>query len=326
MPEGDTVFRTARRLHQALAGAKLTTVDLRWGDAATVDFTGRISIEVISRGKHLLHRVEGGWTIHSHLRMDGSWRILATGAASRRRTAGHAVRAVVGTAEWTCIGIRLGMLDVLPTAQESHIVGHLGPDILGPDWELATAVSNLRAQGSAPIGAALLDQRNLAGIGTMYAAETLFLQQQHPWTPVSELDESAVTAVVGRARRLLQAGIAHAVQSTTGSRRRGEEVYVHARSGLPCRRCGGGVRVAMIGAPPQDRTMFWCPRCQGGPAPGDDGRAQRPLGTSGGRGAGGYRRRSPDSATGAPFGRSPDQARDGSDVTATAPTPRATLN
>lgn len=279
MPEGDTVFRTARRLHQALAGQALTVCDLRWGDAATLDLTGRDTLAVVARGKHILHRVDGGWTIHSHLRMEGSWRVLAARDATPRRLADPAIRSVVGDLDWTCLGIRLGMLDAVPTAAEDRLVGHLGPDVLGRDWDAAAALANVRADPTRPLGEALLDQRNLAGIGTMYAAESLFLQRLHPWTAVGDLPAETIAALLDRAARLLRANVEHAVQSTTGSRRRGEEKYAHGRSGLPCRRCGDTVRVWPIGAPPRDRTVFYCPGCQGGLAPGDTGRTQAPLGT-----------------------------------------------
>jgi endonuclease-8 len=171
------------------------------------------------------------------------------------------------------------MLDVLPTAREAELVGHLGPDVLGPDWDPAAATANLRAT-PAPIGAALLDQRNLAGIGTLWCAESLFLERLHPWTPANDLGQEAVSRLVDRAHRLLDSARHHAVQSSTGVRRHGEENYVHARSGRPCRRCGQTVRVAPIGPPGQERTMFYCPGCQGGLGPTDDGRTQQPLGST----------------------------------------------
>ena len=280
MPEGDTVFRTARRLDAALAGRRLILCDLRWGDLATLDLTGPDTVAVVSRGKHLLHRLAGGWTIHSHLRMEGSWEVLRRADTTPRRLRDPGIRAVVGTHEWVCLGLRLGMLDAIPTAREDDLVGHLGPDLLGPDWDAARAVAHLAAVPDRPIGDALLDQRNLAGIGTMYDAETLFLERVGPWTPVGDLRAGDLDRLVQRAHRLLSANVDHAVQSTTGSRRRGAATYVHARSGLPCRRCGGTVRVAGIGAAPRERTMFYCPSCQGGLAPGDDGRPQRPLGST----------------------------------------------
>jgi len=272
MPEGDTVWRTAQRLHQVFAGQPLTRSDLRWDQLATLDFTGDTTTEVVSRGKHLLHRLDSGWTIHSHLRMDGQWRIEdATAARPNPNT-----RAWLSTVRWAALGQRLGMLDVVRTGDEAELVGHLGPDLLGPGWDPALAATNL-ARGDT-IGAALLDQSNLAGVGTLYASETLFLEHVNPWLLPGELPADVLGSIVDRAHRLLDHNRQYPVQSTTGSRRRGETAWVHGRSGLPCRRCGGLVRVAMIGPPLRQRTMFYCPGCQGGLAPGDDGRRQRRLG------------------------------------------------
>ena len=284
MPEGDTVWRTARRLDQALAGQPLTTFDLRWPNLATANLRGATTLEVVSRGKHILARFDSGHTLHSHLRMDGQWRVARTGTLSPRTLSDHQIRALVGTTEWTCLGIRLGMLDLVPTSREGDLVGHLGPDLLGPDWDAERAVANLVAAPDQPIGAALLDQRRLAGIGTLYACESLFLEQLNPWQPVAAIPAASIANLVERARRLLVANRDRAVQTSTGSQRHGDTAYVHARSGRPCRRCGSQVRVAMIGRPPHDRTMFYCPACQGGLGPTDDGRQQRPLGTGRPRG------------------------------------------
>jgi len=291
MPEGDTVWRTAHRLDQALAGSPLLVADLRWPSLATTDLRGATTLEVISRGKHILQRLDTGRTLHSHLRMEGQWRVEATPQLTPRQLAGDRVRAVLGTADWTALGLRLGMLDLVPTADERTLVGHLGPDLLGPDWDPSLAVANLRREPRRALGAALLDQRNLAGIGTLWAAESLFLEGLHPWTPVGEVDDDALAGVVERAHRLLSASRHQAVQTSTGSTRRGETSYAHARSGRPCRRCGGSIRVAMIGDPPQERTMFYCPGCQGGLGPTDDGRAQRPLGSGPRQTRAGYRPR-----------------------------------
>lgn len=277
MPEGDTVWRTASRLHAALAGKQIVEADLRWPEMATADLAGRETLEVVARGKHLLHRISGGLTLHSHLRMEGQWRIEATPTLSARWRRGTELRALVAAADWTALGLRLGMLDLVPTAREHELVGHLGPDLLGPDWAEDRAVGNLLA-ADGTIGQALLDQRNLAGLGTLWTAETLFLERIPPWTPARALGPEAVLRVVTRARRLLTNARGNVIQSSTGSRRKGETAYVHGRSGRPCRRCGETVRVAMIGDPTRERTMFYCPRCQGGLGPTDDGRPQQPLG------------------------------------------------
>lgn len=279
MPEGDTVARTARRLHAALAGQPLTTAELRWGERDVSGLTGLETLEVVSRGKHILHRIEDGWTLHSHLKMEGSWHVMEPAAYTPGTAARRDIRAVMGSREWVAVGFRLGVAEVIRTEAESDVVGHLGPDVLGPDWDENQAVANVRAAGTT-LGAALLDQRNLAGVGTMYASESLFLERVNPWARTADLDDATVRRVVGRAFRLLNANVEHAVQSTTGSRRRGETVYVHARSGLPCRRCGTTLRVAMIGPALRERTMFSCLTCQPGDRPTDDGRPQRPLGTT----------------------------------------------
>jgi endonuclease-8 len=281
VPEGDTVWRTARRLHRALAGEVVTLSDLRFPSVATTDLRGATTSEVVARGKHILHRLDSGLTLHSHLRMDGQWRVEPTERAAgwlHRPT----LRAAVGTQHWVALGLQLGMLDVLATAHEERVVGHLGPDLLGPDWDPLRATANLAASGQ-PIGAGLLDQRNLAGVGTFWASEALFLERLGPWTAASRLEGPQVAALVERVHRLIDVGKASAVQSSTGSDRRGESSYVHGRAGRPCRRCGTAVRVAMIGEPTRERTMFYCPGCQGGVGPTDDGRPRQPWGGVAGR-------------------------------------------
>lgn len=279
MPEGDTVWRTARRLHEALADEVITAADLRWPGLSTADLRGMHTLEIVSRGKNLLHRLDAGLTLHSHLRMEGQWRVEATERLADRMLSNHQLRALVATERWTALGLRLGNLHLVATRDEDSLVGHLGPDVLGPDWDAAEAATRLMAS-SAAIGAALLDQRNLAGVGTLYASEVLFLARLNPWHPAADLASAQVGGIVDRVHRLLSANRHHAIQSTTGVQRRGETTYVHGRSARPCRRCGASVRVGVVGDPPQDRAFFYCPTCQGGLAPGDDGRPQGPRGSS----------------------------------------------
>lgn len=261
MPEGDTVWRTARRLNQVFAGRPLTRCDLRWPSVAEVDLTGVVTVEVVSYGKHLLHRLrsaEHGVTVHSHLRMDGSWIIERPDA----RPSGHKIRALLGTPDHLAIGHDLGMLDVLPTANEHTLLGHLGPDLLGPNWDAGRAVANLRRHPDT-IAAALLDQRCLAGIGTIWAAESLFAERLDPWTPAADLTEAQLTALVERARRFLRASCAHPIPSSTGELRPGRNTYAHGRHRQPCRRCGTPIRVRRAGPPTRQRPIFFCPACQG---------------------------------------------------------------
>ncbi len=277
MPEGDTVWRTAGRLHAALAGKPIVEADLRWPGISTAELSGRDTVEVVARGKHLLHRVSGGLTLHSHLRMEGQWRVEATPGLNDRWRRHPQLRALVAAPDWTALGLRLGMLDLVRTADEHEVVGHLGPDLLGPDWDPDLAARNV-LESDAPVGQALLDQRNLAGLGTLWTAETLFVERVHPWTSPRGLGPDVVARLVSRAHGLLDRARGNVIQSSTGSYRKGETAFVHGRSGRPCRRCGNHVRVALIGEPTRERTMFYCPTCQGGLGPTDDGRPQQPLG------------------------------------------------
>jgi endonuclease VIII len=285
MPEGDVVWWYAGRLRAALAGRVLTRSDFRVPRYATADLTGREVTEVVSRGKHLLIRVDGGLTVHTHLRMDGSWRIRpaservlagsaeparavgpARAAGADRRPAGaraftgHKVRLVLGNDEWVAIGYSLGVVELLTAAQEARATARLGPDLLGPDWDAAEAVRRLSAAPGDAIGEALMDQRNLAGIGNLYKSEVLFLRGIDPWRPVGEIDD--LGSVVALAQRLLDANKQRVGQVTTGSRRRGEETWVYGRAGRPCRRCGTPVRRDGQGRAPDERVTFWCPSCQ----------------------------------------------------------------
>lgn len=280
MPEGDAVARTCARLHAALAGRPLTVADLRWPGLSTANLVGHSVVEVAPLGKHILIRLDNGWTVHAHLRMEGRWRVLATGSADALRAIrGPAVRAVLANTEWTAVGRNLGMLDLVRTREESSLTGHLGPDVLDPAFDTERAVANLAAHPGT-IGAALLDQTTLAGLGTIWVSESLFAQRLSPWTPAASLSTEALTALVGRARRLITANVAQSVPTTTGDRRRGENTYVFGRVGRPCRRCGATVRMAPIGPQTRERGLNYCPTCQGGLAPTDDGRPQAPLGAT----------------------------------------------
>jgi len=265
MPEGDTVWNTARVLDRALAGAVIRHSDLRVPALATVDLARWRVRNCASRGKHLLMRlaapVDGRlMTLHSHLRMDGAWRVFGAGEAWRGRPA-HEIRVVLRTLTTVAVGYHLHDVKLVPTADEHELTGHLGPDLLGsPDevggWDPDEAVRRLRAHPDATIADALLDQRNLAGIGNLYKAEVLFLRGIHPLTKVKDVPN--LEAVVELAHRLLLANRGRWTQATTGSVRRGEESYVYGRGGAACRRCGTLIERDIVG----ERVTFWCPGCQ----------------------------------------------------------------
>ncbi len=252
MPEGDTVYRAAVRLNEALAGRVLTVCDLRVPAFATVDLTGRMVDEVVSRGKHLLMRV-GELSIHSHLKMEGAWHIYRPG--SRWRRPYWQVRAVLANADWVAVGTQLGVLEVVPRAEEHRVVGHLGPDLLGPDWDPAEALRRLTADPGRAVGVALLDQRVMAGLGNEYRAELCFLRGILPTRPVAEVTQPA--RLIDLAHRLIEANKNRVERTTTGALR-GDTTWVYRREGRPCLRCGTPIRRGTLG----DRDTYWCPRCQ----------------------------------------------------------------
>ncbi|MGZ4591518.1 MAG: DNA-formamidopyrimidine glycosylase family protein, partial [Actinomycetes bacterium] len=156
MPEGDTVWLAGRRLHDALAGRPLTRSDFRVPQLATADLTGRTVREVVSRGKHLLTRIDDDLTLHTHFRMDGTWHLYRHGD---RWLGGPAwqVRVLLENAEWQAVGYRLPVVELLPRDQETAAVGHLGPDILGAGWDRDEAVRRVASEPDRELGQALLD-------------------------------------------------------------------------------------------------------------------------------------------------------------------------
>lgn len=260
MPEGDTVWLTARRLDQALSGRPITVCDFRVPALATVSLQGRTMTEVVPRGKHLLMRLDDDLTVHSHLKMDGEWYLSRTGGRPPHRHPQHLIRARLGNAAWLATGYRVHDLRVVSRGDEHALVGHLGPDLLGPDWDVERAVANLSRNPDAAIGQALLDQRNLAGIGNLYKSEVLFVERVHPWTPVRDVAD--LRRLVTTAHRLLRANRDHPEQSTTGYTERGRAHWVYERAGEACLRCRAPIARAEQGAPPRTRITYWCPRCQ----------------------------------------------------------------
>ena len=256
MPEGDTVYRTAGLLHAALSGQTITTCDIRVPRFATVDLSGSRVESVVSRGKHLLLRI-GEATVHTHLKMEGRWDLYLPG--ERWRSPAWQARIVLGTPARVAVGFQLGQLEVIRRQDEERAVGHLGPDLLGPDWDPDRAVSNLARDLDRPLGEALLDQRNLAGIGNVYRSEICFLLGVLPSRRVSEIPD--LRAAVDLAHRLLEANKDRGRRVTTGSLR-GDHLWVYGRRG-PCLRCHTTIRKSRdSGTQGQERIVYWCPRCQ----------------------------------------------------------------
>jgi len=258
VPEGDDIWKLCSRLHERLAGRTLTRTDFRVPALATADLSGHLVEHVEARGKHILVRVDSGDTIHSHLKMDGAWRLQPTGQRPRGRW--HEVRAVLTTDRWTAVGTLLGILEIWPTAAEPDHLGHLGPDVLGRDWDPAEALRRLTADPTRPVGEALIDQRVMAGPGNVYRSEICFLRGVDPRTPVGEVRDPA--AMVSLAKRLLEANTTRPARVTTGNTREGQRLWVYGRRAEPCRRCGTPIEKITQGGPAEERVVYLCPSCQ----------------------------------------------------------------
>jgi formamidopyrimidine-DNA glycosylase len=262
VPEGDTVWLAARRLDAALAGASLVRGELRVPRYGEVDLAGRTVLDVRSRGKHLLARLSDDMTLHTHLRMDGSWHVYRRGERWRGGPSWQ-VRAVLTTSRNEAVGYRLPVVDLIPTRAERSVVGHLGPDLLGPDWEPAEAVRRLLAEPTREIGQALLDQRVMAGLGNLYRTELCFLVGVTPWTPVGELPD--VDRLANLAHLMLMTNRERVEQITTGQSGQHRQHWVFERR--TCLRCSSTISTALQGPAARQRITYWCPVCQRGPAP-----------------------------------------------------------
>lgn len=258
MPEGDSVYLAATRLNSALAGHELTKTDFRVPRYATLDLSGKRMQNTVARGKHILMRLDGDTTIHTHFKMEGEWHLYRPG--ERWRGPQWQVRVILETDDWVAVGFRLGVVDVLPTSSEDDVVGHLGPDLLGDDWDPQAVLANLRAHPEMPLAAALLDQTLMAGLGNIYKSEICFLSGNYPWVAVD--DVSDLEKVVSLSKRTIEANRATGMQITTGDNRPGRRHWVYGRKGAPCRRCGTAIekKDEVPGTP--ERVTYWCPTCQ----------------------------------------------------------------
>jgi endonuclease VIII len=259
MPEGDTVFLAARRMHDALTGKTLLRGELRHPQLSTVDLTGREVLGVRSYGKRMFTRFSGDLSLHSHFRMDGAWHLYRPGERWRRPA--HQARAVFEVDDRQAIGFLLHDMELLATADEDGLIGHLGPDLLAEDFDEAEALRRLTEDPDREIGLALLDQRVMAGVGNLSEAEVCFLLGVSPWAKVSSVDAGKAVRL---SRKLLLANRWRPEQSTTGELRRGRQHYVFERAGRPCLNCGTRVKTGSQGHGTMQRVAYFCPNCQNG--------------------------------------------------------------
>ena len=256
MPEGDTIYGAAQRIRAALVGKEIAEIEThrrferdRWPER----LGGRAVRSVDSKGKHLFIRFEGDLTLHSHLRMNGWWGVYPRG----RRWGRSPSRAwlVIRTAEHEVVQFGGPVLELMTDSRSrlDHRIARLGPDILADDFDEQRFLRRLREDdGSRGVGDALLDQRNLCGIGNLWKAEACFLARLDPWRPVGEVTDDEVLAAVRAVRPLM-------LQSAQGGGHV-REPYVFDRAGRPCRVCKTLIRAR--GQGDDNRTTYWCPTCQ----------------------------------------------------------------
>ena len=256
MPEGDTIHSAARRVGAALVGQPIVSIETpqerhaldRWPER----LDGRAVRSVDARGKHLFIRFDGDLTLHSHLRMTGSWGVYRRG--ERWRRSARRAWLVIRTEQHEVVEFDGPVLELMTDSRTrfDRRLATLGPDLLADDFDEGRFLALIRADAAdRAVGDALLDQRNVAGIGNMWKAEGCFIAGVDPWRPLARVSDDELLAVVRAVRPLMRA-------SAGGSRP--PQRWVYGRAGLPCRRCN--TRIHSRGQGDDNRTAYWCPTCQ----------------------------------------------------------------
>ena len=267
MAEGDSIHRLARRLDSRLKNRTVVSSEIRVGQQSSFDLAGMRFDGVQARGKHLLMRLVGNdqkVTIHSHLKMQGRW--STTGPQKRlpsRVQETMRLQLQLDNGE-TLSALQMPVLDIIDTRSEAEVVGHLGPDLLDPDFDQEAAIHRVLSNGELPAVQALLDQRLMCGIGNLWAIEILFLRGVYPWRPINTVE---LPPLIELARRMMFYSLDREPgMITTGNKRKGETHWVYGRYNRPCRRCKTPIDFRSGGRGPYDREVWWCPHCQPQPA------------------------------------------------------------
>jgi endonuclease-8 len=256
MPEGDTIRSAASRIGAALIGHEIEAIETphpRFGvDHWSQKLAGRQVRAIDVHGKHLMMRFEGGLTIHSHLRMTGAWGVYPRGRRWRRGR--HRAWLVIRTADHEVVQFDGPVLELMTDGRSrfDQRLARLGPDVLADEFDEATFIRRLREDDQTrALGDALLDQRNVAGIGNIWKAEGCFSAGIDPWRPLRDVSDDEALAVIGAVRPGMQRSVGDGAP---------KDIQVYKRQGTPCPRCG-----TKISARPQgddNRTTYWCPGCQ----------------------------------------------------------------
>ena len=256
MPEGDTIRRLADKIRQRFLGERCVRCITRDPRLVGVDLAGATIVDVDAAGKHLLIRFDNGKTLHSHLRMDGSWTV---GPPAREPEWRRRIEMWMETGRLT--GIDLPTLELIATDREQDVVGHLGPDLCGPALpDLDEVVERLHGDPTAALAAALLDQRNVAGFGNVYAIEVPFIAGVSPNQPIGAIE--GLDQLVGLGTALIRTNAERGPQNTTGRQLTTADHWIYSRRGRPCPICGTTLDGWDERDSPWRRTSVWCPSCQ----------------------------------------------------------------
>jgi len=272
LPEGDTIFRAAQTLHRALAGGVVTRFESVYPKVMRVaddrPIVGRTIHAVASRGKHVLITLSSGLTLHTHMRMNGSWHIYRPG--ERWQRSARDMRVLVATDRFVAVGFNVPVVELLSDAELARHdeLRELGPDLLDPAFDAAAAIQRLRDRATDAIGDALLNQRVMSGIGNVFKSEILFVARVEPFRAVRSLTDNEIARIISTAKDLLRAAVLPASKTlspafgrrTTRSLDPEQKLWVYARGGKPCRKCGTPIEARKTGI--DARLTYWCPQCQ----------------------------------------------------------------
>lgn len=282
MPEGDTIFRAAHNLSRALAGAVVTGFETAYAQLAAVNdntpLVGQTIERVWAHGKHMYISFSGSagvpennrpkLILHTHMRMNGSWHIYRPGEKWQR--APQHARLVLRTEKFVAIAFDVPVADFQTERQQERSAAMLGPDLLAADFDPAAAFTRMRKRTDLDISAALLNQRVMAGVGNVYKSEVLFLERVDPHTPVAQLPDAQLVAIIARSQKLLRANVNAknddgivtytGLRRTTGRDDPSARLWVYGRGGEPCRECA--TPIAFYKQGDGARSTYYCSTCQ----------------------------------------------------------------
>lgn len=272
MPEGDTIFRTARTLARALAGRTVTRFSSELArlhvDAENAELVGQVLTNVTAHGKHVVMQFSSGVNLRTHMRMSGSWHIYRNGERWQRPRA--EMRIVLETADFQAVAFLVHEAELVKDSALQKRLQTLGPNVLAADFDPQLTAARLLGAGARPMCDVLLDQRVIAGLGNVYKSELLFLARVHPQRHANTLDAATAQLICERAAELLRVNVKdtseggivtyHGLRRTTGRSDPGDRMWVYQRGGRPCRECGTAIAMQRLGQ--HARSTYYCPRCQ----------------------------------------------------------------